>query len=78
MVLNTSVAHLAATKYGIGGKSCNRTPAAAESWAESDGLQTACSRNLCTYAAGEKSCNEALHAGHRGVCYGETWRAAIT
>ena len=66
------------TVYGIGGKSCNRTPAAPESWAESDGLQAAPSGNLCPYVADEKSCNKALHAGHRGIHYGETRRAAIT
>ena len=66
------------TVYGIGGKSCNRTPAAPESWAESDESQAARSGNLCTYAADEKSCNKALHAGHRGVRYGKTRRAAIT
>ena len=66
------------TVYGIGGKSCNSTPAAPESWVESDGSQAARSENLCTYAADEKSCNKALHAGHCGICYGETRRAVIT
>ena len=70
--------------YGIGGKSCNRTLAAPESWADSDGSEAACSGNLCTYAVDERSCNKALHAGHRGVRYGETrctaialWRDAV-
>ena len=37
------------SSYGIGGKSCNRTPAAPESWANSDRSQAAHSGNLCTY-----------------------------
>ena len=54
-------------KYGIGGKSCNRTLAALESCAESDGSQATRSGNLCTYAVDEKSCNRALDADRRGV-----------
>ena len=64
-------------KYVIEGKSCNRTLAVPKSWADSNGLQAAHSGNLCTYVVDEKSCNKVLHAGHRGVCYGETHRIAI-
>ena len=66
-ITTTSISHVHTHTYGIGGKSCNRTPAAPESWAESDGSQAASSGNLCTYAVDEKSCNRALHADRRGV-----------
>ena len=66
------------TVYGIRGKSSNRTPAAPESWVESDRLQAAHSGNLFTYAADEKSRNKALHAGHCGIHYGEMRHVVIT
>ena len=66
-ILCSSCRTTAQLSYGIGGKSCNRTPAALESCAESDGSQAARSGNLCTYAVDEKSCNRALDADRRGV-----------